>query len=98
MASVLHSEEIQPADVDVEMLDDYRLIGFGSGIYYWNHHKSLFDLIEKLPRIHKKPSYFPHEEPAARDEPIAHFERNWKKKASKSWANFRAEDLTPTAV
>jgi len=58
MASVLHSEVIQPTDVDVETLDDYDLIGFGSGIYYWNHHKSLFDLIEKLSPIHKKAFIF----------------------------------------
>ncbi len=58
MASVLHSEVIQPTDVDIETLDDYDLIGFGSGIYYWNHHKSLFDLIEKLPPIHKKAFVF----------------------------------------
>jgi len=58
MASVLHSEVIKPTDVDIETLGDYDLIGFGSGIYYWNHHKSLCDLIEKLPPIHKKAFVF----------------------------------------
>jgi flavodoxin len=58
MASVLHSEVIKPTDVDVETLDDYDLIGFGSGIYFWSHHKSLCDLIDKLPHVHKKAFVF----------------------------------------
>ena len=58
MASVLHSEVIPSTDVDIETLGEYDVIGFGSGIYYWNHHKSLFDLIEKLPPIHKKAFIF----------------------------------------
>jgi len=58
MASVLHCEVIQPTDVDIKTLGDYDLIGFGSGIYYWKHHKNLFDLIEKLPPNNKKAFIF----------------------------------------
>ena len=58
MASVLHCEVIQPTDVDIKTLGDYDLIGFGSGIYYWKHHKNLFDLIEKLPPNNNKAFIF----------------------------------------
>jgi hypothetical protein len=36
---------IQPA-----MLAEYDLIGFGSGIYYGKHHKTLLDFVAGLPQ------------------------------------------------
>lgn len=49
MAKVLKANVIEPEDAN---LDGYDLVGFGSGIYMWKHHKSLFNLVEKL--THKK--------------------------------------------
>lgn len=38
-------EEVKPA-----MLEEYDLIGFGSGIYHGKHHKTLLDFVAGLPQ------------------------------------------------
>ncbi len=40
----------KPAEVDVANLSSYGLIGFGSGIYFGKHHKTLLNLADKLPQ------------------------------------------------
>ena len=35
----------------------YDLLGFGSGIYDSKHHRSLFDLIERLPQVTDKKAF-----------------------------------------
>ncbi len=40
--------------VEINALSEYDLIGFGSGIYFGKHHKSLFKLIDKLPNLKDK--------------------------------------------
>jgi len=55
IGEVLNAKIIKPTDVDIEILSDYDLIGFGSGIYNGKHHRSLFDLVSKLKtKNHKK--------------------------------------------
>jgi flavodoxin len=39
------------------MLEQYDLIGFGSGIYYGRHHKSLLDFVERLPTLGNKKAF-----------------------------------------
>jgi flavodoxin len=41
---------MNPRDVNPEELQEYDLVGFGSGIYSAKHHKSLLDLADKLPQ------------------------------------------------
>ncbi len=48
MSEILDAELIKSDEVDITTLSKYELIGFGSGIYYGKHHKSLFELINKL--------------------------------------------------
>jgi len=48
MAEILDAELVKPDEVDIATLSKYDLIGFGSGIYHGKHHKSLFELINKL--------------------------------------------------
>jgi len=48
MNEVLNAELVKSDEVDITTLSKYDLIGFGSGIYYGKHHKSLFELINKL--------------------------------------------------
>jgi flavodoxin len=48
-AGVLNSQIKTPQQVDPEQLQEYGLVGFGSGIYDSKHHRSLFDLVERLP-------------------------------------------------
>ena len=48
MAEILDTEVKKPAEINIEELTKYALIGFGSGIYNRKHHRSLFDLINKV--------------------------------------------------
>ncbi len=50
-ARVLDAEMRTPQEIDPEGLQEYDLIGFGSGIYGERHHKSLLDLADALPRV-----------------------------------------------
>ena len=49
----------KPSEVDEGDLEDYDLIGFGSGIYNGRHHSSLFKLIDEIkPQKNKKTFIF----------------------------------------
>ncbi len=49
IAAVLDADIVEAVNVDTGNLEEYDLIGFGSGIYGWKHHKSLLNLIDRLP-------------------------------------------------
>ncbi|KUG10036.1 flavodoxin [hydrocarbon metagenome] len=51
IARVLDAPVTTPQQVDPEELQEYSLVGFGSGIYSAQNHKSLLDLADKLPRV-----------------------------------------------
>ena len=53
-AKVLDAEIITPQQINSEELQEYSLIGFGSGIYGEKHHESLLDLADKLPQVTNK--------------------------------------------
>lgn len=48
-ANELNAEIKKPSEVKNEELNQYNLIGFGSGIFDDKHHISLLDLVDKLP-------------------------------------------------
>lgn len=48
MAEVLDAEIKKPSEVNIEEITKYDLIGFASGIYNRKHHRSLFELVDKL--------------------------------------------------
>jgi len=50
-AKVLDAEIKTPQQTDPEELQEYSLVGFGSGIYDEKHQKSLLDLADKLPQV-----------------------------------------------
>lgn len=54
LSDVLNADILRPNEVDEEKLDEYALIGFGSGIYYLKHHSSILNLVDKLPKMNKK--------------------------------------------
>jgi len=59
MAEVLNAELLKTQDIDLGIISQHDLIGFGSGIYWGRHHKQLFDIIDKLPnQISKKAFIF----------------------------------------
>ena len=51
MAKVLNAEIKMPEQINPGELQDYDLIGFGSGIYGGRHHKSLLKLSDKLSKV-----------------------------------------------
>ena len=50
-AEVLDAQIKTPEQVTPEELQGYSLIGFGSGIYGAEHHESLLDLADRMPRV-----------------------------------------------
>jgi len=50
-AKVLDAQIKTPQQINPEELQEYSLIGFGSGIYGAEHHKLLLDLADKLSQV-----------------------------------------------
>ena len=50
-AKVLDAQIKTPQQINTEELQEYGLIGFGSGIYGEKHHKLLLDLADRLPQV-----------------------------------------------
>ena len=57
LARVLDAQIKTPQQINPEELQEYDLIGFGSGIYGAKHHKFLLDLADKLPRVTDKRAF-----------------------------------------
>ena len=56
-AEVLGAQIKTPQEIDSEELQEYSLIGFGSGIYDGKHHKLLLDLADKLPQVTNRKAF-----------------------------------------
>jgi flavodoxin len=56
-AKVLDAQIKTPQQIDPQELQQYSLIGFGSGIYGEKHHKFLLDLADKLPQVTSKKAF-----------------------------------------
>ena len=56
-AKVLDAPIKTPQQIHLEELQEYSLIGFGSGIYGEKHHKSVLDLADKLPQVTNKKAF-----------------------------------------
>ena len=54
IAEILNAKLLKPHKVDANTLSGCDLIGFGSGIYFFKHHKALLALVDKLPTIKNK--------------------------------------------
>jgi len=50
-AKVLDAKIKTPKQINPSELQDYNLVGFGSGIYSDKHHKSLLNLADKIPQV-----------------------------------------------
>ena len=57
MANILDADLLQMKQVGASMLEQYDLIGFGSGIYFGKHHKSLLDFVDMLPMLRNKKAF-----------------------------------------
>ena len=56
-AKVLEAQIKTPQQINPEELQEYSLIGFGSGIYGAKHHKDLLDLADKLPQVTNRKAF-----------------------------------------
>ncbi|RDE13891.1 MAG: flavodoxin [Candidatus Thorarchaeota archaeon] len=53
-ARVLEAQTRTPNQIHPEELQEYDLIGFGSGIYDAKHHTDILDLADRLPQVTNK--------------------------------------------
>ena len=56
-AKVFDAQIKTPTQINPEELQEYSLIGFGSGIYGEKHHKLLLDLADKLPQVTNRKAF-----------------------------------------
>ena len=56
-AEVLDAETKTPKQIDSEELQEYSLVGFGSGIYGEKHHRALLDLADRLPQVTNRKAF-----------------------------------------
>ena len=57
MANILDADLLQVKQPDASMLEQYDLIGFGSGIFFGKHHKNLLDFADRLPLLRNKKTF-----------------------------------------
>jgi flavodoxin len=57
MAKVLDAKIKKPQDINPEELQEFDLVGFGSGIYGEKHHQNLLDLVDKLSQVTNKKAF-----------------------------------------
>jgi flavodoxin len=57
IAEVLDAPLKEPADVDLEEVQECDIVGFGSGIYGEKHHESILELAERLHQVSKKHAF-----------------------------------------
>jgi flavodoxin len=57
IAKVLDAHIKKPQELNPAELQKYDLIGFGSGVYDGKHHRSLFELVDKLPQVAGKKAF-----------------------------------------
>ena len=58
IGEVLKAQLKKPQDIGIDMLFEYDLIGFGSGIYFFKHHARLLRFVDALPIFNKKAFIF----------------------------------------
>ena len=58
MAEVLDADMFKPDEISPDCVKDYELVGFGSGVYFGRHHKSLLKFIENADGRGKKAFIF----------------------------------------
>ena len=58
IAEELNADIYDVNKVSPEIIENYDIIGFGSGIYFGKHHKSLFKFLDKISKTNKKAFIF----------------------------------------
>jgi flavodoxin len=91
MANILDADLVQVKQADAAVLDRYDLIGFGSGIYFGKHHKSLLDFVDKLAAVKDKKAFI-FSTSGLRKIPLVHdFDKPLRKKLQRRGYDIVAE-------
>ena len=56
-AKILDAQIRSPLKVNPEEVQKYNLVGFGSGIYSEQHHKTILDFVDKLSSANNKNTF-----------------------------------------
>lgn len=57
ISKTMAADMLQPHEVDFSHLESYDLLGFGSGIYFSSHHRTIIGLVNKLPDGNEKNTF-----------------------------------------
>lgn len=57
IAKILEAKVITPKEANPEEIQNYDLVGFGSGIYGESLHKSVLNFADKLPQVTNKKAF-----------------------------------------
>lgn len=57
MAESLKADLFDVDDINTDIIKEYNLIGFGSGIYYYKPHKNLRKFVESLDNVENKKAF-----------------------------------------
>lgn len=57
MADAIGADLLPLKQASAALVEQYDLIGFGSGIYFGRHHKRLLDFVDGLPRLADKEGF-----------------------------------------
>jgi len=57
IANILDGILMEPAQANTNIVEQYDLIGFGSGIYFGRHHRKLLDFVDRLPVMKGKKAF-----------------------------------------
>ena len=57
LAEVLHADVKAPSELNLEMLLNYKLIGFGAGIDSGKHYKPLLDFVDSIADVENKEAF-----------------------------------------
>ncbi len=57
MAEALEADYFDCDEIKTDIINDYDLIGFGSGIYYYKPHKNLRKFVESLDNVENKKAF-----------------------------------------
>ncbi|MEM4641066.1 MAG: flavodoxin family protein [Candidatus Pacearchaeota archaeon] len=57
IAKVLNAKLADPEKIKARTILEYDLIGFGSGIYFWKHHKKLLNFVDEIPFVKNKKAF-----------------------------------------
>jgi len=56
-SKILDAEIKTPQELEPEIIQDYDLVGFGSGIYSAKHDESLLELADEIPEVNNKKAF-----------------------------------------